>query len=114
MSNEQSKLSITDFRLILGGLDQCEKDMLTTRLLADGESTEDEENTSALRQIFSLFIDRKVLLYMLIYLCVITSSYSLNILLPVITEDLSPKNATTELLTTSSFCFLLKSLVFSV
>lgn len=45
---------MTDFRLIVGGLDQCEKDILTTRLLADAETTEDKKNTSALHLDFTV------------------------------------------------------------
>lgn len=88
--------------------------MLTTRLLVDASATADIDDESACHHMRSILLDWKVLFYMFIYLGVLTSLYSFNILLPVIVKDVSSNNATMELFTVPPYIVsCLTTIIFS-
>ena len=82
------------FTFTTKGLDQCNKDILTTRLLADAKVIGDTNNESLSHQIRSVFLDWKVWFHIFIYMSATTPVYGINSLLPTIIKDMYHTNST--------------------
>lgn len=81
-------------RLLVLGLDQCSKDILTERLITDAKVIGDADDEPLFRQIRSVCFNWKVWLYLLMYMGAATPIYGINAFLPTIIEDMSYINGT--------------------
>lgn len=112
-------LFTTSFGFTTKGLDQCSKDMLTARLLADEKEMNDDSNQPLSHQIRSVCLDWKIWFCILIYMCALTPFYGLNSFLPTIIEDMcyanttNATNAATELLTVPPYIASFLTTLFS-
>jgi hypothetical protein len=75
--------------VLLQGLDQCDKDILTTRLLTDANIMGDIDGELSLNQIRSVLADWKVLFYIFIYMGFIVSLFGFNSFLPIIINNMN-------------------------